>query len=302
MRTDNDVLKVTQRILVDLGATMADLAIVTDRQQSALTRTLTQNPTVKTLQMVAWALGLGVDERSGQTPPEYHWLCIPIEKYPIYVGVAFRLNFACPLLVKRVDRLSTRLETRYATKGRGPDFNPTDKQMLSQVYPAPSIAGADGQPIDCRFIEAPTASLTPRGTHETLERGPVVALPEPDLLALNDGVPAGYTLSAAARASAPRTGYSRWLAAGWTADKMVEHGYLEETNPATQAPDPSNNVEDLRSETRLRLSQGCPDGWVLSDMALEADDTVSYEQWRNALSDEQLKNRRYMVPAAWLGY
>ena len=308
MRTkpSHDVYEVVQRLLAHLGATMADLSDALSRQQSALTRTLQSNPTLKTLQEVASAFDI-----------EYMWLCVPADSLPLYLNTSFRLSRDCAVVHQRVAKGDRKL-TRHATWGRGPDFNPTDKQMLGQVYPAPSIAGAGGEPIDSRFIEGP-APVMP-GREPLYEKNDLESRrfdfestqATVSTSALNEGTPTGYRLSESALASAPRTPYKKWLQAGWTVDKMTEHGYIERIEDAAKEQnrrtvgDTADNVaiqaDSPIEARRLKLSAGCPDGWVLSDMALEADDTVTYEQWRKALSDEQLKTRRYMVPAAWLGY
>lgn len=363
MRTQNDVLEVTKRIAADVGCNMADVAAAVDRQQSALCRQLANNPTWRTVSEVAWALGLGLDPQTGEGTVEVHWLMIPYPYYDRYKGTYFVLNRMCPAVQHRAMRENRKL-TRHATWGRGPDYDPTDRSHLSQVYPAKALAGVgpEGAPLDSRFIEpeAPqplhgkttqgpggaarqsTTSFGPsrpdatdaeiiadsQRASEAAHRAFTAPVKEEPLeqrqARLSEGAPQGYRLSSKALADAPRTPYIKWKEAGWDIDKLIHHGYLEvdpANPPAYEEPsaeqmlakaqgqltsarqqregDPVTNEIEAR---RLQASQGCPDGWILSDKALEVSDDVTYEKLSRAMDVDQLKDQKYLVPRAWLGY
>lgn len=363
MRTQNDVLEVTKRIAADVGCNMADVAAAVDRQQSALCRQLANNPTWRTVSEVAWALGLGLDPQTGEGKVEVQWLLIPASDYERYRGTYFVLNRMCPAVQHRSMRENRKL-TRYATWGRGPDYDPTDKSHLSQVYPSKALAGAgpEGAPIDSRFIEAPApeplhgkTSQGPGGAArggqqkvceecgyaygptsckckryigtETKPRSDADAIgdtlrannmefetPEQRQQRLSEGAPQGYRLSAKALADAPRSTLALWQQAGWDIDKLIHHGYLEvdPANPPANAesqaaqPDPAFRGETTYADPiearRLQASHGCPDGWILSDKALEVSDDVTYDKLARAMDVDQLKEEKYLVPRAWLGY
>lgn len=341
MRTDHDILEITKKMVADVNCNMSDLAFSINRQPSALTRTLGNNPTVRLLQEVAWALGLGMDPETGEGTPQYCWLCIPLEHYGRHVNYSFRLNHRSPMVRRRIDQNNKKL-TRYATWGRGPDYDPTDRSHLSQVYPAKALAGSgpDGAPVDSRFIQAPA----PEPLHGKTTQGPGGAArqstaplarthDEANELAfeqqmeplgetfaerqarLSEGAPQGYRLSSKALADAPQSTFALWQQAGWDIDKLIHHGYLEvdpASPPAYEEPQPRKTVGDAADTVaiqtnpvearRLAASQGCPEGWILSDRALEVSEDVTYEKLSRAMDVEQLKKEKYLVPRAWLGY
>lgn len=330
MSTDHDILEVTKRMVADVNCNLSDLAFTINRQPSALTRSLGNNPTVRLLQEVAWALGLGMDPETGEGTPEYCWLCIPLDQYSRHLNYSFRLNRQSPMVRRRIDQNNKKL-TRHATWGRGPDYDPTDKSHLSQVYPAKALEGAGGAPIDSRFIEAPA----PEPLHGKTAQGPGGAARvqpesrnqrtgqvEPETYTikeepleqrqqrLSEGAPQGYRLSAKALADAPRTPYAMWQKAGWDIDKLIHHGYLE-VDPANPPAYEEPKDAAFTGETtyanplearRLQASHGCPDGWILSDKALEVSDDVTFEKLSRAMDVAQLKEDKYLVPRAWLGH
>jgi hypothetical protein len=150
-QSNSEVLETVEVLCTLAKVQLADIAHAIDLQPGTLRRTLAGNPTVSKLKNVAWAIGC-----------PHRWLLWPAEHIRVSGKSMVRIDPWSPAFEQKVLRKENATNLKFKAMNSSTDpHDPTDKEMLSKMYPAAAITG-DVMNTEYMDITEITVDLTSR--------------------------------------------------------------------------------------------------------------------------------------------